>query len=58
MIMETDVQPFFARFCIFILRPFSFDFATFPCEDEDDARHFELERIVFFEFHAEHFCLP
>jgi hypothetical protein len=56
VIMETDVEPLFACFRVFILRPLSFDFATFPCEDKDDTWHFKLERVVFFEFHSEDLC--
>ena len=50
--VEGDIEPLFAGFGVFLLRPFCFDFASFPGKDKDDAWHCKSKRVMFFKFHS------
>jgi hypothetical protein len=58
MIVNGYVTPLFTAPSALILWPFNLDLAAIPGKNQNDAWHFEFERIVFFHLHAQYLSLP
>lgn len=57
MVMYGDVNPLLTAFPALFLRPLNFDFTAIPGEDEQNAGHFEFERIVLLDLHTKNLSL-
>jgi hypothetical protein len=42
MIMNGNIEPLFTAFASFLFGPFSLDLAALPCENKNNAWHFEF----------------